>query len=72
MEFINECNCIVDYTILEKAISEECSRRNIISRTDITKEKAVDLHEKGFTISDIAKKLNCGYNTVYKRLGMKD
>lgn len=29
MEFINQCNCIVDYSSLEKAIIEECSRRNI-------------------------------------------
>jgi hypothetical protein len=29
MEFINQCNCIVDYSALEKAIIEECSRRNI-------------------------------------------
>lgn len=27
MNFINECNCIVDYGILEKAIEEECHRR---------------------------------------------
>lgn len=27
MKFENACNCIVDYSILEKAIEEECSRR---------------------------------------------
>lgn len=29
MEFVNECRCIVDYSVLEKAIIEECNRRNI-------------------------------------------
>lgn len=29
MEFVNECNCIVNYSILEKAIIEECTRRGI-------------------------------------------
>lgn len=29
MEFNNTCNCIVDYSILEKSIIEECKRRNI-------------------------------------------
>lgn len=29
MEFINSCNCLVDYDVLEKAIIEECKRRNI-------------------------------------------
>ena len=30
MKFINECGCIVDYSILEKAIIDECKRRNVI------------------------------------------
>lgn len=29
MEFVNECSCIVDYSVLEKAIIEECNRRNV-------------------------------------------
>ena len=29
MKFINECSCIVDYSILEKAIIDECKRRNV-------------------------------------------
>lgn len=29
MKFENACNCIVDYSILEKAIEEECSRRRM-------------------------------------------
>ena len=165
MEFINQCNCIVDYSALEKAIIEECSRRNItpnscsriyiyrgyagisikhdkvsvhrmlgkymvgydfpsnivvhhsdgkklnnkisnlqvmkselhakdhnivqyvsadymkgygnrmksiISRTDVKETEVIKLRKKGFTISEIAKELNCGYNTVCRRLGMKD
>ena len=164
MKFVNECGCIVDYSILEKAIIDECKRRNvtpndcykiymyrgyagisikhdkvsvhrilgkymigcdlpnnvivhhidmnklnnninnlqvmkselhikehnivqyvskeymkgcgnrmkdIVSRKDVTKEKVVDLRNSGFTIKEIAIKLNCGCNTVYRRLGMK-
>ena len=33
MKFENACNCIVDYSILEKAIEEECSRRNMLIST---------------------------------------
>ena len=165
MEFINSCNCIVDYNILEKAIIAECDRRGIkpknsykiydyrgyagislkhnkesvhriigkymvgfnfdknihvhhldgnkmnnsvsnlqvirndlhfkahdvhkyipedykrsfgermrpiVSRTDVTKENVTELRKIGLTIQEIAKKLNCGENTVYRRLGMKD
>lgn len=32
MRFENECNCVVDYAILEKAIIEECNRRNIVPK----------------------------------------
>lgn len=32
MEFVNECSCIVDYSVLEKAIIEECNRRNIVPK----------------------------------------
>lgn len=165
MRFINDCNCIVDYSILEKAITDECKRRNvvpkevykiylwrgypgisikhdkvsihriigkymvgydlppnivvhhidgnklnnkisnlqvmkselhtkehnivqyvskeymkgygnrmknIISRNDVTEEKVTELRSNGFTISEIAKELKCGINTVNRRLGMKD
>ena len=34
MKFENACNCIVDYSILEKAIKEECSRRNITPKDE--------------------------------------
>ena len=45
--------------------------KDIVSRKDVTKENVVDLRNSGFTIKEIAKKLNCGCNTVYRRLGMK-
>lgn len=32
MKFKNECDCIVDYKILENAIIEECGRRKIIPK----------------------------------------
>ena len=163
MKFENSCNCIVDYSVLEKAIIEECKRRNIISkdeykiylyrgyagislkhdkvsvhriigkyivgfdfdsnisvhhidgnklnndisnlqvirkelhtkehylvqyvseehkkefgnrmkdiiaRNDVTEEKVVELKNKGMTISEIAKELKCGVNTVGRRLGL--
>lgn len=41
-------------------------------RSDITTEKVKKLRHKGFTIPEIAKELNCGVNTVSRRLGMKD
>lgn len=41
-------------------------------RKDITKEIVEKLRSDGYTIPQIAKKLNCGYNTVCRRLGMKD
>ena len=124
MKFINECSCIVDYSILEKAIIDELpphtrdfSRvrlhknklnnninnlqvmkselhtkehnivqyvskkymkgygnrmKNIVSRNDVTEEKVKELRSNGFTISEIAKELKCGINTVNRRLGMKD
>lgn len=49
-----------------------CNRmKNIVSRTDVTRETVIELRKKGFTISGIAKELHCGYNTVCRRLGMK-
>lgn len=165
MEFVNECKCIVEYDVLEKAIVEECKRRNIIpkskykiymyrgyagislkhdkvsvhriigkymvgydlgseisvhhidgnklnnlisnlqvlrnslhtkehnlvqyaskdklrenaklgtekiKRNDVTTEIVKELRNKGYTIPQMAQKLNCGYNTICRRLGMKE
>ena len=45
--------------------------KDIISRKDVTKEKIVELMNGGLSIPQVAKELNCGYNTVYRRLGLK-
>lgn len=164
MEFVNECNCLVDYEVLENAIREECARRNIapkdsykiymyrgyagislkhdkisvhriigkhmvgmdfgkeivvhhidknrlnnnvsnlqvmrnnlhtkehymvqyvseshkksfgnrmkdvISRKDVTEEKIIELMDKGYDFEDVARELQCGVNTVRRRLGLK-
>lgn len=76
MIFENTCNCIFEDDVLEAAIIQECNSRGIGSearkRHDVTKEQVLRLKESGFTIPEIAKKLNCGYNTVCRRLGMND
>ncbi len=165
MRFDNACDCIVDYEVLEKAIIEECNRRNVIPkenykiylyrgyagisikhdkvsvhrligkymvgfdlpsdisvhhidgnkmnndisnlqvirkdlhtkqhyivqyvskeymkgygrrmrekvrRNDVTYEEVKRLRTKGLTIPEIASRLNCGYNTVCRRLAAKN
>ena len=42
------------------------------TRKDVTREHVLNLRRTGLTISEISKILNCGYNTVRRRLGMKD
>lgn len=41
-------------------------------KADVTVEKVKELRNKGLTIKEIAKELNCGINTVNRRLGMQD
>ena len=41
-------------------------------RNDVTTEKVRELKNKGLTINEIAEELNCGINTVNRRLGMED
>lgn len=59
---------------LVQYVSEEHKRgfgnraKEIISRKDVTEEKVKVLREKGLTLPEIAKELNCGYNTVRRRL----
>ena len=48
------------------------SARESIMRKDVTVERIVELKNKGLSIPEIAKELNCGINTVNRRLGMKD
>lgn len=58
--------------------SENGKRNNINAavqarrRNDVTTEKVRELKNKGLTINEIAEELNCGINTVNRRLGMKD
>lgn len=40
-------------------------------RNDVTAEKVIEMRNKGLTIDEIARRLNCGINTVNRRLGMK-
>ena len=41
-------------------------------RKDVTREHVLNLMRTGLTIPEISERLNCGYNTVRRRLGMKD
>ena len=53
----------------QKSINAAAKARK---RSDVTIEKVEELRRNGFTIPEIAKELNCGVNTVSRRLGMKD
>jgi len=44
------------------------SASNKITRHDVTSEKVYLLKEQGYTIKEIKKMLNCGYNTICRRL----
>lgn len=58
-----------DYTPSIEALKKA---RKTKYREEITKEKCEELRNQGLTISQIAKKFNCGVNTINRRLGMKD
>lgn len=45
--------------------------RDIVTRKDVSEEAVKNLRKSGLTIPQIAEQLNCGYNTVCRRLGMK-
>ena len=53
-----------------KRRSTEGSRKSKY-KDQITKEKILDMQSRGMNITDIAKELQCGVNTVRRRLGMK-
>ena len=53
-----------------KRRSIEASRKSKY-KDQITKEKILDMQSRGMNITDIAKELQCGVNTVRRRLGMK-
>lgn len=58
----------IDFRSAEgKARSLE-SAKEVRIRKDITVEKVAELRAKGLTIPEIAKELNCGVNTVSRRL----
>lgn len=48
------------------------SAREVRTRKDVTIERVSELRNTGLTIPEISKELNCGINTVNRRLGMKD
>lgn len=58
--------------------SEDGKKRSLDSavqankRNDVTEEKVRELRNKGRTINEIAKELNCGENTIRRRLGVCD
>lgn len=51
------------------------SQRNMvekIKRKDITSNTILKLRSKGLTYKEISKELNCGYNTVWRRIKFKN
>ena len=62
----------IDFRSEEGKANSINSARRVRTRNDITIEKGVELRIKGVTIPEIAKELNCGINTINRRLGMKD
>lgn len=62
----------IDFRSEEGKMNSINSARESRTRKDVTKEKVLELKIDGFTISEIAKELDCGINTVNRRLGMKD
>jgi len=63
---------IVQYVNKEHLKNAGNRLKKHIERQDVTTEEILLLKEEGFTIKEIASKLKCGYNTVCRRLGMKD
>lgn len=63
---------LVQYVSKEKLKHNANLATEKIKRNDVTEDNVLTLRESGLTIPQIAKKLNCGYNTVCRRLGMKD
>lgn len=65
-------------TKMHEYVSEEHKKsfgnrmKNVIGRTDVTEDKVRELLEQGYSKIDISKILQCGVNTVFRRLGMKD
>lgn len=62
----------VDFRSAEGKANSINSAREVRTRKDVTAEKVAELRSKGLSIPEIARELNCGINTVNRRLGMKD
>ena len=62
----------IDFRSAEGRANSINSAREVRTRKDVTVERVAELRNKGLTIPEIAKELNCGINTVNRRLGMKD
>ena len=62
----------IDFRCAEGKVKSINSAKEVRTRKDVTVEKVAELRNKGLTIPEIAKELNCGINTVNRRLGMKD
>lgn len=62
----------IDFRSAEGKLNSINSAREVRTRKDVTIEKVTELRNKGLTIPEIARELNCGINTVNRRLGMKD
>ena len=61
----------IDFRSVEGKAKSLLSAKEVRTRKDITAERVAELRAKGLTIPEIAKELNCGINTVNRRLGMK-
>lgn len=63
---------LVQYVSKDKLKENAKKATKKIKRSDVTSDKVIELINKGLTIPQIANELNCGYNTICRRLGMKD
>lgn len=58
----------IDFRSAEGKAKSLQSAKEVRTRKDVTVEKVAKLRAKGLTIPEIAKELNCGVNTVSRRL----
>ena len=63
-------NWWVCYLKSKVKIEEFQTLENHGGRNDVTREECLKLKAEGYTIKQIAAKLNCGVNTINRRLGM--
>lgn len=65
-------NDIQKYRKDENKIKTQMIMTEKIKRTDVTSKEVIYLRNSGLTYKEIAKKLNCGYNTVWRRIKQLD